>query len=229
MLRSEINKEIKWSIDLLEKNNIKLPRFAYWSPEDWRKNKDACKTVIEVMSGWDITDYGTGRYDEIGCVLFTVRNGNLYKPGVGCPYCEKYLLFKEGQRLPVHYHALKTEDIINRAGGGDMEVVLYNMGDDGKPDLKTDVTYYSDGIKETAKAGEPFLITTGNSITLTPHVFHTFGVKAGSGDLICGEVSTINDDEKDNFWAEPTARFADITEDEEILFPLCNELEKILS
>ena len=106
----------------------------------------------KVMSGWDITDYGTGRYREIGCVLFTVRNGNLYDPTVGCPYCEKYLLFKEGQRLPVHYHILKTEDIINRAGGGDMEVTLYNMKPDGTVDPASDVIYYSDGVQEIAKA-----------------------------------------------------------------------------
>lgn len=228
MKRSEINQEIKWAIELLDKNNIKLPRFAYWSVVEWRKNKDKVDTIRKVMSGWDITDYGTGRYREIGCVLFTVRNGNLYDPTVGCPYCEKYLLFKEGQRLPVHYHILKTEDIINRAGGGDMEVTLYNMKPDGTVDPASDVIYYSDGVQEVAKAGVPFIITTGNSITLTPKTFHTFGTKEGTGPLICGEVSKVNDDNTDNYWAQPTSRFAETEEDEPILYPLCNELDKIL-
>lgn len=44
MKRSEINQEIKWAIELLDKNNIKLPRFAYWSVVEWRKNKDKVDT-----------------------------------------------------------------------------------------------------------------------------------------------------------------------------------------
>ena len=50
-------------------------------------------------------------------MLYTVRNGLQDDPGVGVPYCEKYLIMKDGQRLPKHYHVFKTEDIINRAGG----------------------------------------------------------------------------------------------------------------
>lgn len=226
MKRSEINAELKWAVELLKKNNITLPRFAYWTMDEWKKNIDKVDTIRDVMAGWDITDYGTGRYNEIGCVLFTVRNGNLEKPGVGSPYCEKYLLFKEGQRLPVHYHVMKTEDIITRAGEGEMEVVLYNMKEDGTVDYESDVVYYSDGIREVAKAGEPVVITKGNSIRLTPKVFHTFGTVAGSGELVVGEVSKVNDDNTDNYWAEPTARFADIEEDEPPLYPLCNEYDE---
>ena len=29
------------------------------------------------MLGWDITDYGLGKFDEVGFSLFTIRNGNL--------------------------------------------------------------------------------------------------------------------------------------------------------
>lgn len=227
MKRSEINAEIKWSIELLNANNIKLPRFAYWTMDEWSRNLNKIDVVKEVMAGWDITDYGTGRYDEIGCVLFTVRNGVLGNPQVGVPYCEKYILFKEGQRIPVHYHVLKTEDIINRAGGGDMAVKLFNRLADGGVDYESDVVYYSDGIKECAKAGEEVIIRQGSSITLPPYVNHTFGTKAGTGDLICGEVSKVNDDKTDNFFAESTARFADIEEDEPVLYPLCNEYDKL--
>ncbi len=44
--------------------------------------------------------------------MFTIRNGKLGKPEIGSPYAEKILIFKEGQRLPIHYHVEKTEDII---------------------------------------------------------------------------------------------------------------------
>ena len=57
MKRSEINAAIKWSIELLDKNNFKLPRFAYWTMDEWEKNKDKIDTLREVMAGWDITDF----------------------------------------------------------------------------------------------------------------------------------------------------------------------------
>ena len=56
------------------------------------------------------------------------------------------LIFKEGQRLPIHYHAMKTEDIINR-GGGTMEMRFYLRKEDGTVDYESDVEYCSDGIK----------------------------------------------------------------------------------
>ena len=43
-----------------------------------------------------------------------------------------------------------------------------------------------------------------------------------------GEVSKVNDDTTDNYFLEPTARFADIEEDEPVLHPLCNEYAKVL-
>lgn len=225
MKRSEINAAIKWSIELLDKNNFKLPRFAYWTMDEWEKNKDKIDTLREVMAGWDITDFGSGKFDEIGAILFTIRNGKLGKPGVGSPYAEKILIFKEGQRLPIHYHIEKTEDIINR-GEGTMEMRFYLKKEDGSVDYESDVTYYSDGIPCVAKAGELVYITRGNSVRLVPYVNHTFGAKMGDGPLIAGEVSKVNDDNTDNYFAEPTARFADIEEDEPVLYPLCNEYDK---
>ena len=174
------------------------------------------------MQGWDITDFGSGKFEQIGAVLYTVRNGKLDQPGVGSPYAEKYLLMKEGQRLPIHYHASKTEDIINR-GDGVMSIRLYNCKEDGAVDYDSDVTYSSDGIFYTVKAGEEVLITTGNSIRLTPYMYYTFGAKEGYGDLIVGAVSAVNDDNTGNYFAEPVSRFAEIEEDERILYPLCNE------
>ena len=39
-------------------------------------------------------------------------------------------------------------------------------------------------------------------------------------------LAKVNDDDTDNYFAEPTARFADIEEDEPVLYPLCNEYDK---
>ncbi len=225
MKRSEINAAIVWSKDLLEKANIHLPDAANWSMEDWKKNKDRIDTIRKVMTGWDITDYGSGDFDRIGSVLYTLRNGLVNDPTVGVPYCEKLILMKDGQRLPKHYHVYKSEDIINRVGGV-LSVYLWNAGEDGR-ELDTDVVVYMDGVKHIVKPGEEIEILPGNSISLTPYIGHIFGPKPGSGDVIVGEVSKVNDDNTDNYWMEPTSRFADIEEDEPILHPLCNEYDKI--
>lgn len=225
MKRSQVNAALTWAKELLAKNNIHLPEYAYWDMDTWKANKDRLDTVRSVMLGWDITDFGTGDFDRIGSVLYTVRNGKMDDADVGVPYCEKYLLFREGQRLPKHYHEYKTEDIINRANGV-LAVYLWNTDKDGNQ-LDTAVTVPMDGIERTFKAGEEILIYPGNSISLKPHVAHIFGPKSGEGDLIAGEVSKVNDDTSDNYFMEPTARFPKIDEDEPILHPLCNEYDAL--
>ena len=223
MKRSEVNAALVWAKELLKKNNIRLQDNAYWSMDEWKANKDKIDTIKTLMLGWDISDFGTGKFDEIGAVLYTVRNGKMGDESIGVPYCEKYLLFKEGQRLPKHYHVYKTEDIINRANGV-MALYLWNTDEEGNQ-LDTDVTVPMDGIERTFKAGEEILVYPGNSVTLKPHVAHIFGPKAGCGELVAGEVSKVNDDNTDNYFLEQTYRFAKIEEDEAILHPLCNEYD----
>lgn len=225
MKRSEINASIAWAKAFLDRNNIRLPETAYWSPEEWRAHADAIGTIRRAMLGWDITDFGTGDFASVGAVLYTVRNGLLDDPSVGVPYCEKFIVMKEGQRLPCHYHVFKTEDIINRAGG-DLQVFLWNADPATGKRLNTDVRVFMDGIARTFKAGEEIVVRKGCSISLTPHLAHVFGPKPGTGDLIAGEVSKVNDDNTDNYFLEPVARFADIEEDEPPLHPLCNEYGK---
>lgn len=225
MKRSEVNSALVWAKNLLTENNIRLPRTAYWSMDEWKTHADGLDVIRPVMLGWDITDFGAGDFSSIGAVLYTVRNGKLNDPSIGVPYCEKYILMKEGQRLPKHYHVFKTEDIINRAGGV-LQVFLWNADKDGRQ-LDTDVTFRMDGIQYTVKAGEPIDVHPGDSISLEPYVAHIFGPKPGCGELIVGEVSKVNDDTTDNYFLEPTSRFADIEEDEAPLHPLCNEYDKL--
>lgn len=220
MKRSEVNNNVKNAIKLLDSISFKLPRFAYWTMDEWRQND--IDTIKKTMLGWDITDFGMNNFNEIGAVLFTIRNGVDDK--YGTPYAEKIIYLRDGQRLPCHYHATKTEDIINR-GGGKLWIKLYNSAPDGSVDEESPVSFYSDGVKMTANAGEVITIDTGDSITLTPYIYHTFGA---DGDLVVGEVSSINDDNTDNYFSEDVSRFADIEEDQEPLVPLCNEYDSIL-
>lgn len=226
MKRSEVNQALRWAKTLLERNNIRLPRFAYWSMEEWRAHRDELDTIRGVMQGWDITDFGSGAFERTGAVLFTARNGSLRDPKLGSPYAEKYILLRQGQFLPCHYHASKTEDIINRAGGV-MSMYFYNRLPDGTVDRESPVTLSSDGLFFTVEPGQEVLVTPGNSVRITPFVYHVFGAKQGEGDLVVGEVSSINDDNTDNYWAAEMERFAAIEEDEAPLHPLCNEYDRL--
>lgn len=222
MKRSEVNQLLENAKALLEDNGFRLPSFAYWGLDDWKNAK--IDTIKKTMLGWDITDFGSGDYYKIGAVLFTIRNGKQGEGGLGTPYAEKIIVVPDGGRLPLHYHETKTEDIINR-GGGTLWMKLYNAKEDNSVDYQSDVQVYCDGIKKTFKAGEEIEIGFGDSVTLTPRIYHVFGAK--DGDLICGEVSSINDDNTDNYFAEPVSRFAKIEEDELILHPLCNEYDQL--
>ncbi len=225
MKRSQINAAMVWAVRLLEAWSIRLPDPAYWAPDEWRRNKSRTDVIRKAELGWDITDFGTGDFRHVGAVLYTVRNGVPGDAGMGVPYCEKYILMEEGQRLPRHYHVMKTEDIINRAGGV-LSVFLWNTDDRGRP-LDSDVTVYRDGVQCRVRAGEELLIRPGNSVTLTPRMAHVFGPKEGYGPVIAGEVSKVNDDHADNFFLEPIARFARIEEDEPMLHPLCTEYDAL--
>lgn len=86
---------------------------------------------------------------------------------------------------------------------------------------------FQDGIPHTYRPGEEILIHPGNSISLAPYIAHIFGPKPGSGDLVVGEVSAVNDDVTDNYFLENTSRFAEIYEDEAPVHPLCNEYGKL--
>ena len=176
------------------------------------------------MLGWDITDYGLGKFDEVGFALITIRNGNVKDDRYTKPYAEKLLMVNEGQMAPMHFHWNKMEDIINR-GGGNVLITVYNSTEDGQF-ADTDVTVHSDGRTYTVPAGTRVRLTLGESITIQPYLYHDFHVEEGTGAVLLGEVSMCNDDENDNRFYEPIGRFPTIEEDEPAYRLLCNEYPK---
>lgn len=68
-------------------------------------------------------------------------------------------------------------------------------------------------------------IGKGCSITLHAGLYHRFWAKKGAGDLVVGEVSSINDDNTDNVFLKADTRYSVIEEDEPKLAPLCNEYQ----
>ena len=226
MKRSEVNNAIRTALAVLQEHRFYLPPFAHWGAERWSEVGREGERIRLNSLGWDITDFGSGCFDEFGAVLFTLRNGNYQHPDQGTPYAEKLIILKPGQRLPIHFHWSKTEDIINR-GGGMLTLELYNSQADDGIDRSSPVQVFCDGRRRTVGAGEIFDLGPGESITLTPRLYHRFWAKKDAGTLICGEVSSVNDDRTDNFFGEPVSRFADIEEDEPPAYLLSNEYEKI--
>ena len=210
MKRSDINRIMREALAFMEGFGVVLPPFAHWSPGELRKR--ATSAIVETRLGWDITDYGVGRFDEMGLFLFTTRNGrpeNL-KSGRGITYAEKIMISRDRQLSPMHTHVTKTEDIINR-GGGTLVIELFGSHD-GAIDETGDVTVMSDGRPVTLPAGGRLELAPGASVTLEPGDWHAFW---GEGDVLIGEVSTVNDDLTDNVFREPIGRFSNIEEDEE--------------
>ena len=225
MKRSRINQVIKDMEELIKRQGFKLPPFAYFAPSEWSEKGEEYAEIRDNALGWDITDFGLGNFDEVGFSLFTIRNGNQKNPGkYPKPYAEKLLMLYEGQSAPMHYHVSKMEDIINR-GGNDVYISVYN----GNPDLSradTDVTVSMDGRKLIVPAGESLLLKPGESITITPYLYHDFSVPKTGGSVLLGEVSMCNDDENDNFFYDKrVGRFPEIEEDEAPYRLLCTEIE----
>lgn len=222
MKRSTINTQIAWAIGACEKLHCALPSFAYWTPEQWEEKKASTGYMNKVGMGWDVTDYNSSNFDKVGAVLFTLRNGEVAHPETGRVFCEKYIAMKAGQMLPCHFHYFKTEDIINRAGGT-LRVYVWNSTpefDGYQKDLKGDVHLMCDGQPVKVPAGGYVDVKVGNSITLTPYIYHAFAAVPEDGDVIVGEVSRVNDDAADNHF-NPPVELPPIEEDEPAKYRLC--------
>lgn len=222
MKRSEINSVMRDALKLFDEYKIKLPAFVHWTPQEWLKKGDEVNEIKENMLGWDITDFGSGDFNKIGLFLITLRNGNqLNKEKYPKPYAEKLMVVRENQITPMHYHWSKMEDIIN-VGGGNLIIKLYNSTKDNQLD-STDVKVSVDGVVYTFPAGYELRLEPGDSVTLTPGLFHRFWGEEGKGTVIVREVSMCNDDANDNCFYDKAGRFPEIEEDEKPLHLLCNE------
>jgi hypothetical protein len=222
MKRSRINAIMAEAEDFMAGFGFVLPPFARWSATEFRARRHEAGRIIAARMGWDITDYGQGDFDRLGLFLFTLRNGDLadLRRGQGMAYAEKLLISRQDQISPMHTHALKVEDIINR-GGAQLAIQLYGSNPEGGFDEHAGGTVACDGILRDFAPGEVLLLNAGQSVTLRPGDWHGFW--GAGGDVLIGEVSTVNDDETDNIFRAPIGRFADIEEDVEPLHLLVSD------
>lgn len=228
MKRSEINKIMRDAVQFFKEQNFFMPKFAYWTAEEWKTKGEEVREIIDNHLGWDITDYGSKNFSKIGLLHFTIRNGNIKDVSKGGkPYCEKIMILDDGQALPMHYHYSKIEDIINR-GGGILMIQIYHSTIDDKLAKKT-VNVSIDGTKKTLNAGSIIELSPGESITLQNKIYHNFKAKEGHGKVLIGEVSSVNDDYVDNKFLEEVKRFVEIDEDEGPLYLLYDDYKKYIN
>ena len=227
--RSTINRAIANAREVLGLLHVHLPPLAGWPLEKWNESGAEMQEARDCMIGWDVTDFGSGRFHEIGRTLFTLRNGRSNDARYPKPYAEKILIEPEGQRSPMHYHKSKREDIINR-GGGNVIVVLHSIGGGGLPgheDLMVQIDAKTLGVH----SGDPIRLQPGESLTIPPRTFHQFWAESGTGLMVEGlrycvssEVSSVCDDWNDNVFIDSWAvRFPKIEEDEPRECYLCHE------
>ncbi len=213
MLRSAVNEILQESDAFIRWHGYRLPPFAYWSPDELRRRTAFDSAMIRNhFLGWDITDFGEGRFEELGLFLFTVRNGSAtnVSRGKGMLYAEKLLISDEGQVTPMHRHNFKTEDIINR-GGATLVLELFRADSEGGIDETAEVAVRTDGSFRYLSGGDRLKLEPGESVTLEPDIWHSFWGEGGR--VLIGEVSNVNDDRTDNVFREKIGRFSTIEED----------------
>lgn len=228
MKRSEVNTIMDAAAETIAAHGFALPPFAWWTPEELRARTAQAGEVVARRLGWDITDYGQGDFDRVGLFLFTLRNGRLadLRRGGGMCYAEKLLISRRDQLSPMHRHLVKAEDIINR-GGATLAVELCGSDAEGGFDGERGGTVFCDGIARDFAPGEVLHLAPGESVTLMPGDWHAFWGEGG--DVLVGEVSTVNDDLTDNVFREPLGRFAEIEEDEAPRHLLVSDYERWLA
>jgi D-lyxose ketol-isomerase len=206
---------------MMEEYSWVLPQWGYWSKAEYLEQPITSKYLKEHQMGWDVTDFGKGVFNEQGITLFCIRNG-IQGNVNDKPYAEKLLFMQEGQEIPFHSHKIKLEDIINR-GGGDLAIEFLEV-DEKDQELLNKINVLVDGEKISLDPHEPLILKRGQSVTVDRNIFHRFYAVKGSGMVMAGEVSQVNDDNNDNYFLEPIGRFSEINEDEPTLHPLWNEI-----
>ena len=211
----------------LQSMQYTLPPQASWTLNDWYANRDGVDELKTRGIGWDLTDFGSGDYHHKGLLLYTLSNGILGSDGkpVDQPYANKLLIVGPGQVTPTHHHWKKMEDIICLGGGG-LQIELHNVGRKDSVDTTGAVRILHNGMWETYDPGTVVTLPPGARIRLEPHHYHKFWGQPHQGTVLVEEVSTVNDDKKDNCFLpqDHVGRFPNIEEDSMPRHLLCHEL-----
>lgn len=226
--RSIIEESIQIGKSIAKHFSFSLPPFAYWTIEDWKDKGEEFDEIRECMLGWDVTDFGSEDFYNIGRTLFTLRNGLYQSEKYPKGYAEKLLIDPEHQRAPAHFHRNKREDIICRAGGN----ILVELTKASQEGLKSSEKFKIavNGELKMLNPGDIIRLKPGMSVTIPPFTVHQFWGEEGTGEkfngvgyTISSEISSVCDDWNDNVFLEPAARFPKVKEDIMRTHYLCHE------
>lgn len=215
MKRSAINRYIEEALEFFAAHCFLLPPWAARSPEEWRR-LPRFPEIADCKLGWDVTGFGGDDFARLGLTLFTLRNG---APGYDKKYAEKIMMVRPGQVTPCHFHWFKEEDIINR-GGGNLVIELFHADPARNVLTGSDLSVSVDGVERRLRSGARLILTPGESVCFKSCHAHRFW---GDGVVLVGEVSLVNDDERDNCFLDGQPRFDPIVEDEPARYLLAAE------
>jgi D-lyxose ketol-isomerase len=222
LTRSEANATLRNAYEFFSSFGNFLPPQALWSVDEWLRRKEEMVPSIKGGVGWDIFKPAPDFAKE-GLTLYTITNGY---PGSYQVYAEKLLMATPGQVTPMHYHAIKQEDIIC-GGGSNMHIQLYWAESEKQLSDRPVEAVINGGLKKVL-AGEELVFKPGERITLAPRMFHRFWADPdGKGPGFIREVSMVNDDATDNYFLDEIGRFAEVIEDEPILWPLGSDYKRL--
>jgi D-lyxose ketol-isomerase len=124
------------------------------------------------------------------------------------------------QLTPCHAHRIKKEDIICRYGR--LRIRLW-PAKPGKVKKQTALVVPVNGEPKRLYSGRALILHAGSRVTIAPGIWHEFAPQ--SAECIIGEVSTANDDLRDNlFLNENIGRFPGIEEDQPAAIKLLSEV-----
>ncbi len=86
----------------LREHGIRLPEYAYWTPDDWRRAgpEYAPRHAQRARLGVSPTS-ARATSSDIGITMFDVRNGTPERPDEGTPYGEKIFVLQAGPAAAV--------------------------------------------------------------------------------------------------------------------------------
>lgn len=226
MKRSFLNARIREAIDFFAEHQFYLPPWAFFTPQEWTAYRNKAKGIFTPGLGWDVTSFGSDDFFRCGLLLFTMRNGVLDNPEYPKPYAEKIMVVRENQVTPLHFHWYKKEDIINR-GGGNLVIELFRADPVAKKLAGGEFNIEVNGFTKKMISGEKLILAPGDSVCFESIHAHRFYGEPGSGTVLSGEVSMVNNDSTDNCFIDAQIRFDPIEEDEEARYLIVNDYKTV--
>ncbi|MGC9941150.1 MAG: D-lyxose/D-mannose family sugar isomerase [Verrucomicrobiota bacterium] len=165
---------------------------------------------------WDVTDFGLGDWQLYGLVLVNLAE----EP----EYCEKLMYARKGMTTPAHCHHKKKEDIICRWGKLAVQVwASAPQSSHGRRASQGDRFIIPvDHEPYEANSAQVLELAAGSRVTLVPGIYHEFHPL--TEECIIGEVSSANDDLRDNFFVNGNiGRYPGVEEDEPAIVRLVSD------